>query len=118
MPVGSPPRNNLRPWPIRLAGRFFIYPNPCSNRHLRGGEPTNPTACPHGHEIHSAADRDADGWCKRCRKTKNVSYRSRQRAALELALALESHGVAVTRSEPPVDLQQLAAALARGYPSG
>ncbi len=71
--------------------------------------------CPSGHEINSAADRDADGWCKQCRNRKNVSYRARQRAALELALALEAHGVEVTRSEPPIDLQQLAAALADGY---
>lgn len=78
----------------------------------------NPEVCPHGHDIHSAGDRDADGWCKRCRKAKNGVYRSRQRAALELALALESHGVAVTRSEPPVDLQQLAADLTRCYSPG
>lgn len=73
------------------------------------------TVCPAGHEIHSADDRDADGWCRRCRKAKNVVYRTRQRAALELALALESHGIEVTRSEPPVDLQRLAVALADGY---
>lgn len=35
--------------------------------------------------------------------------------AMELAQLLESHGVQVMRSEPPVDLQQLAAALAYGY---
>jgi hypothetical protein len=73
------------------------------------------TLCPHGHELRSAADRDADGWCRQCRRAKNVGYRSRQRAALELALALESHGIEVTRSEPPVDLQRLAVALADGY---
>lgn len=71
--------------------------------------------CPQGHKIGSSADRDADGWCKQCRKSKNVTYRSRQRSALELALALESHGIEVTRSDPPVDLQALAAVLACGY---
>ncbi len=71
-------------------------------------------ACPHGHAIETTADRDADGWCKQCRKSKNVTYRGRQRAALELALALESHGVQVTRSEPPINLQRLAALLAAG----
>lgn len=75
------------------------------------------TVCPQGHEINSSADRDADGWCKRCRKAKNVTYRTRQRAALELALALESHGIEVTRSEPPVDLLALAVRLANGYRS-
>jgi len=73
------------------------------------------TLCPQGHEIASSADRDADGWCKRCRQLKNATYRSRQRAALELALALESHGVEVIRSVSPVDLQALAAVLASGY---
>jgi hypothetical protein len=34
---------------------------------------------------------------------------------MELALALESQGVQVMRSEPPIDLQQLATALASGY---
>lgn len=71
--------------------------------------------CPSGHEINSAADRDGQGYCLRCRQDGARGYRSRQRAALELALALESHGVQVTRSEPPIDLQQLAAALAHGY---
>ncbi|WP_328358588.1 hypothetical protein OG976_04770 [Mycobacterium sp. NBC_00419] len=79
---------------------------------------TNPALCPAGHEIRTAHDRDADGWCKRCRQAKNLGYRSRQRAALELALALEAHGVVVTRSEPPVDLQQLAADLASSYSPG
>jgi hypothetical protein len=48
-------------------------------------------------------------------KAKNVTYRSRQRVALELALALEAEGVEVTRSKPPINLKQLAAALANGY---
>lgn len=71
--------------------------------------------CPAGHEIHTSADRDGQGHCLQCRKTHNAGYRSRQRAALVLALALESHGVEVTRSEPPVDLEMLAAALANGF---
>ena len=71
--------------------------------------------CPAGHEIYSSADRDGQRFCLSCRNDRNVSYRSRQRAALELALALESLGVEVTRSEPPIDRQQLAAALAAGY---
>lgn len=71
--------------------------------------------CPRGHLITSSADRDADGWCKQCRKAKSVAYRRRQSAALELASALEANGIPVTRSEPPIDLSALAEALARGY---
>jgi hypothetical protein len=72
--------------------------------------------CPHGHEIHSAADRDGQGYCRSCRNDGARTFRSRSRAALELALALEAHGVQVTRSEPPIDLQTLAAALAGRLP--
>jgi hypothetical protein len=72
--------------------------------------------CPSGHEIHSAADRDGQGHCLRCRHDWNVGYRSRQSAAMELARPLENHGIEVTRSNPPVDLDMLAA-LANGYES-
>lgn len=41
--------------------------------------------------------------------------RSRQSAAMQLARELEKHGIPVTRSDPPVDLAALAAALAAGY---
>lgn len=75
----------------------------------------NTTQCPHGHEIRSTADRDDRGYCLRCRRYGEKIYRSRQRAALELALALEAHGVAVTRSDPPVDLEALAASLATAF---
>jgi hypothetical protein len=70
--------------------------------------------CPSGHEVRSAADRDADGWCKQCRLAKNATYRSRQRTALQLATELEARGLPITRSDPPVDIHQLAADLASG----
>lgn len=42
--------------------------------------------------------------------------RSRQAAAMQLARELEDrHNIPVTRSDPPVDLAALAAALAAGY---
>lgn len=75
------------------------------------------TECPHGHEIHSAADRDSQSYCLQCRRFGARTYRSRQRAALELALALESFGIEVTRSDPPVDLRRLAADLASAFDS-
>jgi len=70
------------------------------------------TTCAQGHEVRSSADRDSDGWCKQCRKSKNLTYRSRQSAALELARTLEDRGIHVTRSQPPIDIQQQADALA------
>lgn len=74
--------------------------------------------CPHGHPIRSSADRDRQGYCLECRRLGNRRYRSRAMAALELAMALESHGIPVTRSEPPVDRRQLAADIARRLASG
>ncbi|MHA3020430.1 hypothetical protein ACXPWS_09155 [Mycobacterium sp. BMJ-28] len=70
------------------------------------------TVCPQGHEIRSSADRDADGWCKRCRKAKNVAYRTRQRAAIELVTVLESLGVDVVNRP---NVRTLAEMLASGY---
>lgn len=74
--------------------------------------------CPHGHEIRSTADRDGQSYCLQCRRNGARQYRSRSRIALELALALEANGVPVTRSEPPVNIKQLAADLVRNYSPG
>lgn len=71
--------------------------------------------CPNGHPITSAADRNADGWCKQCRKAKSGAYRRRQSAALQLASALEANGIPITQTELQIDLSALADALARGY---
>jgi hypothetical protein len=73
----------------------------------------NPTTCSQGHEIRSSDDRNADGWCKQCRNAANVAYRSRQRAALQLAQALEAQGIPVTDSPLP----HLVAALLENYQS-
>jgi hypothetical protein len=72
--------------------------------------------CPQGHQIHSSADRDGQGYCLTCRGAGAKTYRSRQSAALELARALEARGIQVTRSQPPIDIQQLADALAGRLP--
>jgi hypothetical protein len=69
--------------------------------------------CPNGHEIHSAADRDGQGYCRRCRADGARTFRGRQRAALELATALEAEGVEFMTT----DRAQLAAALVAGYTS-
>lgn len=74
------------------------------------------TTCPQGHEIRSSADRDGQGYCLACRNDGAKTYRSRQSAALELARALEARGIQVTRSQPAVDIQQLADALAGRLP--
>lgn len=71
--------------------------------------------CAHGHPQRGPADYFEDGQCRRCDRARQSRYRTRRRAAVELAQALESYGVQVMRSDPPVDLQQLAAALAGGY---
>lgn len=72
-------------------------------------------SCNHGHPQRGPLDYFDDGQCRECDRGNQGRYRTRRRAAMELAQLLESHGVQVMRSEPPVDLQQLAAALAYGY---
>lgn len=74
--------------------------------------------CANGHQQRGPLDYFDDGRCRHCDRVHQATYRTRRRAAMELALALESQGVQVMRSEPPVDLQQLAAALAHGYKPG
>ncbi|WP_139810570.1 hypothetical protein [Prescottella equi] len=52
--------------------------------------------CPHGHQIRSSADRDADGFCKACRRAANARYKAKQRAAIGLVQALRARGVGIT----------------------
>jgi hypothetical protein len=73
--------------------------------------------CLNGHEQAGPLDYFDDGQCRHCDQGNQVRYRSRRRAAMELAQLLEAAGVEVMRSQPPVDLRQLAAALANGYES-
>ena len=68
--------------------------------------------CSHGHPQRGPFDYFDDGQCRHCDRNNQGRYRSRRRAALELAQALEAHGVEVMRSDPPIDVQGLAAALA------
>lgn len=71
--------------------------------------------CSHGHPQRGPADYFDDGQCRQCDRDNQGRYRTRRRAAMELALALEAEGVQVMRSEPPVNLRQLATTLARGF---
>jgi len=73
--------------------------------------------CANGHPQRGPIDYFDDGQCRHCDQGNQARYRTRRRAAMELAQALESHGVQVLRSEPPIDVQQLAAALAAGIDS-
>ncbi|AQT81375.1 hypothetical protein B1R94_22160 [Mycolicibacterium litorale] len=71
--------------------------------------------CAHGHEQRGPLDYFDDGQCRHCDRRNQARYRTRRSAAMELARALEAHGVEVMRAEPPVDLQRLAEALAGSY---
>ncbi|CAN5352686.1 hypothetical protein BH11ACT6_BH11ACT6_01730 [soil metagenome] len=70
--------------------------------------------CTHGHPQSGPFDYFDDGQCRRCDQGNQARYRTRRRAAVELAQLLEANGVQVMRSDPPVDLEQLAALLAAG----
>jgi hypothetical protein len=76
----------------------FLLPKTLFNKEVNMHTKT----CPQGHEIRSSADRDADGWCKKCR-----AFRQRQREALQLLKGLEA-----------MTPQELAAALAADTPEG
>lgn len=69
------------------------------------------TTCPRGHPIRSSADRDTHHYCRACKRAGDRRRNSRRSAAMEFALALEGHGVPITRSG--IDLQWLAADIAR-----
>ena len=73
--------------------------------------------CANGHELRGPLDTFDDGRCRRCDKTYGATYRTRRRAAVELAQYLEAEGIAVMRTEPPIDLAMLAKALANGFDS-
>lgn len=46
------------------------------------------TMCPHGHLIHSAADRTTQGYCRQCKRDGDRQRRSRNRAAVDLVTAI------------------------------
>jgi hypothetical protein len=66
--------------------------------------------CPNGHPTPTSADRDKQGLCLTCRREYTASYNTKRSAAMQLAIALESHGVQVTTAG--VDRGQLAAQIA------
>lgn len=41
--------------------------------------------CPYGHEIRSSADRDAQGYCRECKRRRERARRHKARAQIELA---------------------------------
>jgi len=71
--------------------------------------------CANGHLQRGPFDYFDDGQCRHCDQGNQVRYRTRRRAAVELAQLLEAEGIAVMRTEPPIDLATLAKALANGY---
>lgn len=49
--------------------------------------------CPHGHVIRDSTDRLPNGYCRECQRIQCRRYRDRQRAAMDLAKALEAQGL-------------------------
>lgn len=61
-----------------------------------------PSQCPHGHVIRDRSDRLPNGYCRECQRQQSRRYRERQRAAMDLAKALETGGLVILGGRAPV----------------
>jgi len=74
--------------------------------------------CPQGHEIRSAADRDKQGYCRRCRAERAKRRRVGNHAALTVVRALETAGARFENDGVPVAPTEVARQLADLYTAG
>ena len=71
--------------------------------------------CPQGHEIRSSADRDGQGYCRECRRTRARDQRVKHRAALDAVRSLEAAGIRFENDGVPIDGRDVARQLVRVY---
>ena len=74
--------------------------------------------CPQGHEIRSSADRDGQGYCRRCRVENARKRRAGESAALMVVRVFEEAGVRFVVDGDPADPAEVAKALSDLYVSG
>jgi hypothetical protein len=74
--------------------------------------------CPQGHEIRSSADRDCQGYCKRCRADNARRRRAGREAALMVVKAFESAGVRFQNDGKPAEPADVARLLGEAWASG
>lgn len=71
--------------------------------------------CPQGHDINAAADRDAQGYCRKCKADKERQRRVSNSMKLTIARAFEDAGVRFEDDDglpvAPVDVARQLAAL-------
>lgn len=70
------------------------------------------TQCPQGHEIRTAADRDGQGYCRRCRADNERRRRVSKSAALMVVRTFEAAGVRFESDGVPVAPADVARQLA------
>ena len=76
------------------------------------------TECPQGHAIRSAADRDGQGYCRKCRADNARKRRVGESAALMVVRALEAAGATFQNDGMPVEPAEVARQLAEAYAAG
>ncbi|KLI04071.1 MULTISPECIES: hypothetical protein [Mycolicibacterium] len=74
--------------------------------------------CPQGHEIRSAADRDGQGYCKRCKADNDKRRRVGKEAALMVVRAFEAAGVRFENDGIPVEPAEAARQLGELWADG
>jgi hypothetical protein len=87
---------------------------------MKGGHmpATLVTRCPQGHEIRSAADRDGQGFCKKCRADGARKRRIGKEAALMVVRALEAAGARFQTDGVPAEPAEVAHQLAELWAAG
>lgn len=74
--------------------------------------------CPSGHEIRTAADRDGQGYCRKCRAEYQRRRNVGNSAALIVVRALEAAGAKFQNDGVPADPAAVARQLAEAYAAG
>lgn len=74
--------------------------------------------CPQGHEIRTAADRDGNGYCRKCRADNEKRRRAGKEAALLVVKAFEAAGCRLVIDGQPVDPADAARQLGELWAAG
>uniref|UniRef100_A0AB39U237 Uncharacterized protein n=3 Tax=unclassified Caudoviricetes TaxID=2788787 RepID=A0AB39U237_9CAUD len=80
--------------------------------------PATTDQCPQGHEIRSTADRDKQGYCRRCRADNARKRRVGKEAALIVVRALEKAGVQFQNDGVPAEPAEVVRQLTDAYAAG
>lgn len=74
--------------------------------------------CPRGHEIRTASDRDTQGFCRECKRERERSRRTAERAVLDVVRVFVSAGVEFETDGIPVQPALIVRQLMDKYDAG